>query len=118
VVAAISQVVVLDNVLDAHKSFLGGFDLFEQFSEVAVCLAAAALDLIVVVAVTGYKVDDDLKGDKIFPVCAGDGAAVVQHHLGVVEMVPGLLQNVLNRVVLERLDRLGRRRHNLSHGRV
>jgi hypothetical protein len=117
VVAAIPQVVPFDDFLDAHELFLGRLDLSEQFLEVAVCLAATALDLIVVVAVPRYKVNDDLKGDEIFPIRARDGAAVVEHHLSAVEVPPALLQKVLNRVLLERLDGLGRRRHNLSHGR-
>jgi hypothetical protein len=118
VVAAIPHIVILDDVLDAHIAFLGRLDLLEQLSEVAVCLAAAGVDLVVVVAVPGDEIYNNLKGNEIFPVCAGDGAAVVEHQLGAVVVMAGLLQQVLDRVVLERFDGLGCRRHDLSNGRV
>jgi hypothetical protein len=60
------------------------------------CLAATALDLIVVVAVPRYQVDDYLVGDKVFPVCAGFWAAVVQHHLCAVEVYSPLLEQVFD----------------------
>lgn len=78
-VAAIPQVVVLDNLFDAHKALFVCFDLLQQFSKVAMRLVATAFDLVVVVAVSWYKIDDYLVGNEIFPVCASDGAAVVQH---------------------------------------
>jgi hypothetical protein len=118
VMAAIPQVVVLDDFLDAHKAFLGRLDFFNQLPKIAVCLAPAAGNLVVVVAVSWDELDDDLVGDEIFPVSAGYGAAVAEHQLGAVEVTAALFQKVLDGVMLECLDRLGGRRHDLCHGRV
>lgn len=73
---AIPHVVVLDDVLDAHELRLAGFDLLDQVSEVAVGLAATALDLIVELAVAWDCVDDQGESDEIFPVGGYWGASV------------------------------------------
>lgn len=95
-VAAIPQVVVFDNLLDAHKTLFARLDLLDQLPKVAVRLAATALDLVNVVAVSWYELDDDLVGDKVFPVCAGFGAPVVEHELGAVEVLAALGQQVFD----------------------
>jgi hypothetical protein len=94
--ATVPQVVILNDVLDAHKSLLIRLDVFHQLSEIAVGLAATALDLIIVVAVPGYEVDEDLVCDEIFPVCASYRAAIVQHQLGAVEVLSPLFEEVLD----------------------
>lgn len=44
-------VVILDNVLDAHESLLARLDISHEVVEVAVSLAPAVADLVIVVAV-------------------------------------------------------------------
>lgn len=95
-VAAVAQIVVLDDLLDAHKPLVARLDLLEQFSEVAMCLTATALNLVVIVAVSRDEVDNDLVGHEVLPVCAGNGAAVVEHHLGAAKVAPTLLEQMLD----------------------
>jgi hypothetical protein len=52
--ATISHVVILDNLLDSHKSFLIGLDLFQKVVEVLMRLSAASLDFLVVFRMPGY----------------------------------------------------------------
>jgi hypothetical protein len=93
---AVPQIVILNDLFYTHEAFFARLDLLQQFSEVAMCLAATAFDLIVVVAVPRYQVDDYLVGDKVFPVCAGYRAAVVQHHLGAIEVYSPLLEQMFD----------------------
>lgn len=86
-------VVILDNVLDAHKSLLARLDVPHEVVEVAVSLAPAVADLVIVVAVRGNQVDDNLVGDHVLPVCSGRDA-VVEHCLGRVEVCPRPFQQV------------------------
>ena len=93
---AIPLVVILNDLLDAHKSLLVGLDLLQQCIEFPVYLAATALDLLVVIAVPWYEVDDDLGGDKILPECAGYRGTGGEHHLCSVEVLASLLKQVFD----------------------
>ena len=95
-VAAIPQIVVFDDLLDAHKTLFARLYLLDQLPKVAVRLAATALDLVNVVAVSWYELDDDLVGNKVLPVCASFGTPIVKHELGVFEVLPALGQQVLD----------------------
>ena len=67
---AVSLVIVLNNVLDAHKSLFARLDLLHEVVEIAVDLAATTVDLVVVVTVCRYQFGDDLVCDDVFPVSA------------------------------------------------
>jgi hypothetical protein len=54
-------------------------------------LAPTAVDLVVVVTVRGYQFGNDLVGNDVFPVGAS-GRAVVEHHLGGIEVSPGAFE--------------------------
>lgn len=84
-VAAIALVVVLDNVLYTHEPLLARFDVSHEFVEVAVSLATAAIDLVIVLTVRGYQVDDNLICDHVLPICTSRDT-VVEHGLGGVEV--------------------------------
>lgn len=123
---AVSLVVVLDDVSDAHKPLLARPDVLQQGGEVAVHLRAAALQLVMVVGVRGDQGGDDFVGDQIVPVDACYGGAVGEANLCLCEVAPALFEEVLDlwrrqrllcavsclwpayRVVLERCDRLCR----------
>lgn len=92
---AIPQIIVLDNVFDAQESLLVRFDVFHELVEVPMCLTPAAVDLVVVVSVGWYQVDNDLVGNHVFPICASRYAAV-QHRLGLGEVPSGLLEQMAN----------------------
>jgi hypothetical protein len=77
---AVPLVVVLNDVLYANKSFLVGLQVLGEVGEFAVCPAPTALDLVVVVTVCGYYVDNDFVCDHVFPVRAG-GYAAIKHGL-------------------------------------
>lgn len=68
---AVPHIVVLDDVLDAHELRLAGRNLLHQLAEIAVYLAAAALDLFIEIAVPWYGLDNEGIGDEIVPVRAG-----------------------------------------------
>lgn len=111
-------VVVLDNVLDADEAFLTRLDIFDYELEIAVCLIATVFYLLVVIGMSRDQVHQDLIGNEVLPVCAGDRSAVAEHDLGGVEVVPALLEQMLHRMVSERLDRLRSRRYNLRNRRI
>jgi hypothetical protein len=94
--ATVSEIVVLDYLLDAHEALLARLDLLDQFLEVTMHLVAGAIDLFVVVGVPRYQVDGDLEGNEVLPVCACYGPAAGEHHLCVVEAVSALLQEMLD----------------------
>lgn len=94
--AAIPLVVILDDVLDAHKALLARLDVFEEVLEVAMCLAAAVLKLLVVVGVPRHEVDYDLICDQVLPVGTGHRRAVAQHGLGRPEVRLALVQKVFD----------------------
>jgi hypothetical protein len=108
VTCAVAQIVVFYDVFDANKLLLARSDFPGQFVEVSVCLAAADGELVMVVAVTGDEIDDDLVGDHVLPVCAGQGGAVFEHHLGAGEVGAGLLDEVLDLGMLSSYSRRGR----------
>ena len=93
---AIPLVVILNDVLDAHESLLVGLDFLQQCVEVPVYLAATALDLLIIVAVPWYQIDDDLGGDEILPECASYRGTSGEHHLCSVEVLPSLLEQVFD----------------------
>ena len=134
-VGAISQVVVLNDVLDAHELLFRGGDLLQQCVVVAVCLVAAAGDLVVVVAMLGYQNGNNLIRDQVFPVCASNWRAVSEHNLGGLKMLACMFEQVLDlgrvsfcdnvlaygliyRMMPQPLHCLCRGAHNLSDGRV
>lgn len=92
---AVPQVVVLDYVFDAQESLLARLDVFHEVVEVSVGLAPTAVDLVIVVSVGWYQVDDDLVCDHVFPVGAS-GYAAAQHRLGLGEVPSGLLEQMAN----------------------
>jgi hypothetical protein len=93
---AVAHVVVFDNVLDANEALLARHDVSGQVLEVAMCLVATGDELVVIVAVLGDEVDDDLVGNHVLPVCAGEGRAAVEHHPGAGKVGAGLFDQVLD----------------------
>jgi hypothetical protein len=79
--SAVSQVVILNNVLDAHELLFCRRYLFQEGIVVPMCLVAATGNLVVIVSMLRNQYSDDLVGDQVFPICAGDGRAVGQHDL-------------------------------------
>ena len=94
--AAITLVVVLDDVFDANEALFARLYLFQNLPKLAVGLAAAVLDLLVVVLVAWDQVDDNLIRDEVFPVCAGDRRAGAEQEFGGAEVVLALYQQVLD----------------------
>lgn len=80
-VGAISEIVVLDDILDVHELFFGRGYLFQKCVVVAVCLAAATGDPVVVVAMLRDQDSNYLVSNQVFPVCAG-GRSIAEHNLG------------------------------------
>jgi hypothetical protein len=68
---AIPLVIVLNDVLDAHKTLFARLDFLHELIEVAVKLAPTSVNLVVVVTVRGYHFGDDLVCDDVFPVSTG-----------------------------------------------
>lgn len=95
-VGAIPEVVVLDDVLDAYELLFRRRYLFQEGVVITVYLIAAAGDLVVVVAVLRDQGGDNLVGDQVFPVCAGDWRAIAEHDLGRAEVLAGLVEQVLD----------------------
>lgn len=118
-VATITLVIVLDNVLDAMEALFARLDVPDEIVEVAVRLVATVADLVVVVAMARDEVDDDLVCHQILPVCGSDGgAAVAERDLGRGEVSPAFVQQVTDAVMLECFYAFAGRRHYLSDGRV
>lgn len=70
-VGAVPLVIIFNNVLDAHESLFARLDFLHEIVEVAVDLAPATIDLVVVITVRWYQLGDDLICDDVFPVSAG-----------------------------------------------
>lgn len=83
---AIPLVVVLNDVFDAHKSLLARPDVPRQLLEVAVCLAPAVFELLIVIRVPGDQIANNLVCYKIFPVCPRRRRPVANHGFGRVEV--------------------------------
>lgn len=79
---AIPEIVVLNDILDSYELLFLRRNLLQQCIVVAVDLVAAAGDLVMVVAMLGDEDGYDLVGDKVFPICASDGATVAEHYSG------------------------------------
>lgn len=100
--ATISQVVILDDVFDAHKSLFARPDLLDKLAEITVGLTSASLNLVDIVHVPGYQVNDNLIGDEIFPICTGCRRPVGEHGLCVIEAGFALFEDVLDLVAVSR----------------
>jgi hypothetical protein len=118
VVGAVSEVVLLDDVLDMHKLLFGRRYVFQDGVVVAVGLAAAARYLVVEVTVLRDEDGDDLVGDQILPIGTCHGGAIAQHGSGAHVVCLCLVYQVPDRMVSQGVHCLARRAHNLSNGRV
>lgn len=70
--SAISFVVVLDDIFDTVKALLARPDVLEELVEVAIGLAPAVADLIMVVTMAWDEIYNNLVGHQVFPVCSSD----------------------------------------------
>ena len=93
---AIPEVVILNNILDAHKLLLLRRYLLQKCVVVAVDLIAAAGNFVMVVAVLRYEDSNDLVSDEVLPICASHGAAVAEHNPGRGEVRPRMVQQHLD----------------------
>lgn len=99
---AVPQVVILDDVFYAHESLLTRPDVLEKLAEITVGLTSAALNLVEIIWMPGYEVDDNLVGDEILPVGAGCRRPVGEHGLCVGEADFALFEQVLDLVAVSR----------------
>ena len=94
--SAVSQIIVLDDILYAHKLFFCRRYIFKEGVVVAVCLAAATSNLVVVVAMLGDQDSHNLVGNQVFPVCASNWRAITKHNFGCAKVLPCLFKQMLD----------------------